>query len=511
MRIGIGTRLAAGFALPLALTVAIAALGAWWLGQAAETTARLAQLDTRKHALSIAWRGATELNATRTAAIVVNADPDTARAYFGPQMDATSKHIGQIQKELESLVDTAEGKAVLARIAAARDTYRKAREATFADMGTADGEKLLRERLQPSLDAYLGAMQGIVDRQEQVMRESGEQAAAFATRGRRILMLVAAVAVALGALFAWRLARSIVAPLAQSVAVAEAIAQRDLTRTPAVDRDDEIGALQQAVATMSTRLREIVGEVRTSSAQIETASREIASGNVDLSSRTEQQASALQQTAASMQQLASSVRTNAESARQATQLAQGASEVASRSGTLVTQAVERMGKISESARSIGDITGVIDGIAFQTNILALNAAVEAARAGEQGRGFAVVASEVRSLAQRSATAAREIKTLIEQSVTGIEDGHGLVVNAGRAMDEVVASVRRVTDVIGEMSAATGEQATGLQQINEAVGQLDRMTQQNAALVEQSAAAAQSMSGQAERLGSLLGAFRLERG
>ena len=503
--------MAAGFALPLALTVAIAALGAWWLGQAAETTARLAQLDARKQALAIAWRGASELNATRTAAIVVNTDPDRVRAHFGPQMEATSKQISEIQKELETLVDAAEGKAVLARIAASRDAYRKAREATFAAMGSEDGEKLLRDKLQPSLDAYLAAMQAIVDRQEEVLRQSDEQAVSFATRGSRILMLVAALAVALGALFAWRLTRSVVAPLAQSVAVAEAIAQRDLTRTPMVDRDDEIGALQRAVATMSTRLREIVGEVRASSAQIETASREIASGNVDLSSRTEQQASALQETAASVQQLASSVRTNADGARQATQLAQGASEVAARSGALVTQAVERMGRISESARSIADITGLIDGIAFQTNILALNAAVEAARAGEQGRGFAVVAAEVRSLAQRSATAAREIKTLIEQSVSGIEEGHELVVNAGRAMDEVVTSVRRVTDVIGEMSAATGEQATGLQQVNEAVGQLDRMTQQNAALVEQSAAAAQSMSGQAERLGSLLGAFRLERG
>jgi methyl-accepting chemotaxis protein len=261
---------------------------------------------------------------------------------------------------------------------------------------------------------------------------------------------------------------------------------------------------------MQERLRALVGEIRQTAESIQTASTEVASGNADLSQRTEQTASNLQQTASSMEQLTGTVRHSAASAGQANQLAANASRVATRGGDVVAQVVSSMDQINGASRKIADIIGVIDGIAFQTNILALNAAVEAARAGEQGRGFAVVASEVRSLAQRSAEAAKEIKALIGGSVEHVEAGSRLVSDAGSTMNEIVASVKRVSDIIGEITHAADEQSAGIGTVNDAVVQLDQMTQQNAALVEQSAAAAESLKDQAARLARAVGAFRLER-
>jgi methyl-accepting chemotaxis protein len=259
---------------------------------------------------------------------------------------------------------------------------------------------------------------------------------------------------------------------------------------------------------MSGSLVKIVGEVRTGTDTIATASGQIASGNLDLSSRTEQQASALEETASSMEELTGTVKQNADNARQANGLAVLASEVAVKGGTVVSQVVGTMSSINDSAKKIVDIIGVIDGIAFQTNILALNAAVEAARAGEQGRGFAVVASEVRSLAQRSAAAAKEIKTLIDDSVEKVDTGSKLVAQAGATMDEVVASVKRVTDIVGEISAASQEQSTGIEQVNQAITQMDDVTQQNAALVEEAAAASQSLQDQAANLAHVVSVFKL---
>jgi methyl-accepting chemotaxis protein len=254
----------------------------------------------------------------------------------------------------------------------------------------------------------------------------------------------------------------------------------------------------------------MVGQVRSSTDNISTASTEIATGNLDLSQRTEQTASNLQQAASSMEQLTGTVKQSADSARQANQLASSAAEVAARGRAVVTQVVSTMDEINASSKKISDIIGVIDGIAFQTNILALNAAVEAARAGEQGRGFAVVASEVRSLAQRSADAAKEIKTLIGASVEKVDSGSRLVADAGQSMKDIVSSVQRVTDIIGEITAASTEQSDGIGQVNGSVVQLDKMTQQNAALVEESAAAAESLKDQAQRLATVVAAFRLDR-
>jgi methyl-accepting chemotaxis protein len=298
-------------------------------------------------------------------------------------------------------------------------------------------------------------------------------------------------------------------PLTNAVAIARQVAEGDLTADIPSAHRDETGQLLDALKQMNGNLLNIVREVRQGTDTISTASAEIATGNMDLSSRTEQQAGALEETASAMEELTSTVRQNSDNARQANQLAVSASEIAQSGGQVVGKVVDTMGAINESSRKIVDIIGVIDGIAFQTNILALNAAVEAARAGEQGRGFAVVASEVRSLAQRSAAAAHEIKGLIDDSVTKVDTGSKLVHEAGQTMNEVVASVKRVSDIVAEITAAGAEQSQGIEQINNAVVQMDENTQQNAALVEQAAAAAKALQEQATRLSQTVGVFRLD--
>ena len=304
------------------------------------------------------------------------------------------------------------------------------------------------------------------------------------------------------------LLRAIFGPLDQALRHFGAISDGNLANDIVITRHDEMGALLTGLKQMQERLSTTVRGVRDGSGAIATASNEIASGNLDLSSRTEQQASSLEETASSLEELTSTVKQNSDNARQANQLAVSASDVAVKGGALVAQVVDTMGTISESSKKIADIIGVIDGIAFQTNILALNAAVEAARAGEEGRGFAVVAAEVRNLAQRSASAAKEIKTLIGDSVEQVEIGSKLVHDAGKTMDEVVTSVRQVADIMQEITAASAEQSAGIEQVNQAVLQMDQVTQQNAALVEEAAAAAESLQDQAQTLTELVGVFRL---
>ncbi|MFD2754001.1 methyl-accepting chemotaxis protein [Comamonas terrae] len=314
--------------------------------------------------------------------------------------------------------------------------------------------------------------------------------------------------IAVGIALAVLIARSIARPLQSAVQLAQRVAEGDLSGKIEPHSTDEVGQLLQALKSMNTSLQRIVSEVRQGTDSIASASSQIAMGNQDLSSRTEQQASSLEETAASMEELTSTVQQNGANAQQANQMASAASQVAVRGGAAVSQVVQTMSAINDASRKIVDIIGVIDSIAFQTNILALNAAVEAARAGEQGRGFAVVASEVRTLAQRSAEAAKQIKQLIDDSVTKVQEGSSQVEEAGRTMDEIVLSVRRVTDIMGEISAASHEQTSGIEQVSQAVTQMDQMTQQNAALVEEAAAATDALRGQATALAEVVGFFKL---
>ncbi|WP_440112697.1 methyl-accepting chemotaxis protein [Acidovorax sp. BL-A-41-H1] len=332
-----------------------------------------------------------------------------------------------------------------------------------------------------------------------------------ASRAQWISAIAVVVVVCLSALFGWLLRRSIVMPLRQASQAAAVVASGDLTVHLDHQRSDEIGQLLTALNKMVESLHYVVNEVRDSGESIHVASSEVAAGNADLSARTEHAASSLQQTAASIAQLAQMVAANADSTREANELALSATQVATKGGEVVSQVVKTMDEINASSKKIADIVGIIDGIAFQTNILALNAAVEAARAGEQGRGFAVVASEVRALAGRSANAAKEIKTLISASVGKVSDGAKLVVTAGSTMGDIVDSVQRVTTLMSEINHASAEQSSQIGQVSQAVDQLDHMTQQNAALVEEGAAAAQSLQDQAHRLAGAMGQFQLVRG
>nr|WP_315214978.1 methyl-accepting chemotaxis protein [uncultured Duganella sp.] len=368
--------------------------------------------------------------------------------------------------------------------------------------------KVISGRIDPLNQQTLAQINKLVDMQQADAKRVMEGSVTADRSLMFVLFGLGAVAVALGVVCAVVITRSIVVPLSGAVAVAQRVASGELTSDVRVEGKDETSELLQALRDMNESLAKTVGDVRSGTELITTASHEIAAGNADLSSRTESQASSLEETASSMEELTSTVKQNADNARQANQLAVTASSVAEKGGSVVSQVVETMGSIKASSSKIVDIIGVIDGIAFQTNILALNAAVEAARAGEQGRGFAVVASEVRNLAQRSAGAAKEIKELIGDSVDKVDAGSRLVDEAGQTMDLIVTSIRQVADIMGEITAATQEQSNGIEEVNQAITQMDEMTQQNAALVEQSAAAAESMQEQAELLAQAVSVFKL---
>ncbi|NBV17513.1 methyl-accepting chemotaxis protein [Janthinobacterium sp.] len=370
------------------------------------------------------------------------------------------------------------------------------------------GAKVIATRIDPLNKKTLADINKLLELQHVAQQSFMDGSLAADARLMTVLFILGGAAVAIGAWCAVFITRSITQPLSGALAVAQKVAAGELTSRVVVEGKDETSALQQALKDMNDSLVQTVSNVRHGTETITVASREIASGNADLSARTENQASSLEETASSMEELTSTVKQNADNARQANQLAVSASSVAEQGGKVVAQVVDTMGSIKDSSRKIVDIIGVIDGIAFQTNILALNAAVEAARAGEQGRGFAVVATEVRNLAQRSAGAAKEIKGLIGDSVDKVDAGSRLVDEAGQTMGLIVTSIRQVADIMGEITAATQEQSHGIEEVNQAIAQMDQMTQQNAALVEEAAAAAESMQDQAQKLADAVSIFKL---
>ena len=412
---------------------------------------------------------------------------------------------------LNKIITDAKGKELLAAINVIRDKFLPAQNG-FVKLVNEDkkDEALLKFlfSLRPQQSKYFVALDDFIKYQNSQMEQAGEQSALLAKQTEFLILILALVASGISLLVAFFATRSITTPLKEAVGIAQRVANGDLTSDIEVKTHDETGQMMDALKYMNDSLMKIVGEVRAGTETIASASTEIASGNLDLSHRTEQQAASLQETSASMRDLTDTVKKNADNAHQANKLAVSASEVAAKGGNVVSQVVETMGSINASSKKIVDIISVIDGIAFQTNILALNAAVEAARAGEQGRGFAVVASEVRNLAQRSAAAAKEIKTLIGDSVEKVEIGSKLVGQAGTTMDEVVASVKRVTDIMSEITTASQAQSSGIEQVNRSIAQMDEVTQQNAALVEEAAAAAEAMQNQAGNLAQVVSVFKL---
>ncbi|MBY0410300.1 MAG: HAMP domain-containing protein [Burkholderiaceae bacterium] len=506
----ISVQLKAGFAVVLALFIALAAVMSWQLERVAAAS-RSMERSTELLRLAAQWKGNLKENSARYIAIAYT-DGDGLAELFKDAMALSSKGTNEAREGFIAKVQDDESRRLVENIAAVRTPFQSTRDAIskLKKAGQNDeAREMVRTKFAPMVDAYLGATQALEDREAHNVAEAQSRITEL-LRGAYLLggvLLVVAIVIAV--LISWRLTRVITTGLAQAQQVARRMGAGDLSQPVGIySGRDEIGELLQALASTQDNLVRVVGHVRQGSESVATASNEIAQGNQDLSARTESQASALEETAASMEELGVAVRQNADNAQAANRLAMRASEVAVRGGEVVTQVVGTMKGINDSSRRIADIIGVIDGIAFQTNILALNAAVEAARAGEQGRGFAVVASEVRNLAGRSADAAKEIKGLIADSVQRVDAGSTLVAQAGQTMDEVVASIRRVSDIVGEISSASSEQNNGVAQVGEAIGQIDQVTQQNAALVEEMAAAAASLNAQAHDLVTTVSVFRL---
>ena len=511
----VARRLAVGFATLVALSLLGSGISAWQAQVIAAKVQRVVEVNNAMSDAVAHLRNSMDEMAIQARSIALMTEMKSITAEVDKLKAAKARYLAD-EKTLQALAAgpgaNDDERATVKDIAAlAAATIPMIQEA--ADQG-ADGNNVeaalaLTNRILPQETKWRAQLQSL---QKAIAAESLAAAASAKTAGATLMAILGAFALAaigVGSMVGWRLIRSVKAPLERATSFARRVAEGDLSAHVQSDREDELGQLLQALAAMQAKLRSLVGHIRSTAESIGTASKEVAVGNQDLSERTEQTAGNLQDAASAMTQLTGTVRQSADAASQANQLATSATDVARRGAQAVSTVVSTMTEINDSSKKIADIIGVIDGIAFQTNILALNAAVEAARAGEQGRGFAVVASEVRSLAQRSAGAAKEIKSLIGASVERVETGARQVADAGATMREIESSVERVTAIISEISSAAAEQSSGIGQVSGSVQQLETMTQQNAALVEESAAAAESLRGQAESLNTLVQAFRLE--
>ncbi|MBY0454006.1 MAG: MCP four helix bundle domain-containing protein [Burkholderiaceae bacterium] len=506
----IGTRLGWGFGALIAMMLGVVAMGLVRFDQVGEINTRIIDSDWVKAEAVHTINATTRANARRTMELVL-ANESEVKA-IRADIATNKKTIDDALATLEQHIYRPEGKALLAQLKDKRGKYVQSfsKVAQLVEAGAHDqAVALLKSETLPALDALQAPIDGLLALQKKWVSDSSKEVLDDIGSARIVMLLLGAVGLLQGLVLSSWITRSITVPLRQAVQVAQRVAAGNLESRIEVVGRDETSELLQALRSMNDSLVGIVSHVRGGTNAIASATSQIAAGNIDLSSRTEEQASALEQTVASMGELAGTVKQNYEYGKNANQIAETAAEVAVKGGAMVARVVDTMEAINTSSRKIADIIGVIDGIAFQTNILALNAAVEAARAGEQGRGFAVVASEVRSLAGRSASAAKEIKGLIEASVSNVTLGCEQVERAGTTMDELVVSVRRVADIMGDITAASHDQSFGLDQINQAMEQMEQVTQSNAALVEESAAAAQSLEHQAKSLVNAVSVFKLE--
>lgn len=508
-KLRIGARLYGAFAILLILLCASSFVGWRSLTKQKNQIFEITEVFQQKILLSTKMRNNLNIVVRNVGNYVLFKEPEARKKYKDQIVEArgnVDSAIDELGKSMKSEEENKAYDAILEHRKIARPFLKKVLEQV--DAGTDDEAIATFKTAQEKVDEWFVTVSQMVELQKKSSANYNEMVQSDSKFSINLIFSIALLCIGLGALLAWSITRSVTQPINEAIRITEVVAAGDLTANIDTHSHDETGQLMTALKSMNDSLVSIVKQVRTSTDAIATGSSEIAAGNMDLSSRTEQQAGSLEETASSMEELTSTVRQNADNARQANQLAVTASDVATRGGSIVTQVVDTMGSINTSSKKIVDIIGVIDGIAFQTNILALNAAVEAARAGEQGRGFAVVASEVRSLAQRSAAAAKEIKELIGNSVEQVEIGTKLVDQAGATMMEVVESVKRVTDVVSEITAASQEQTSGIDQINIAITQMDQVTQQNAALVEEAASAAESLQNQANILVDAVSVFKL---
>jgi methyl-accepting chemotaxis protein len=515
----IGKRLAIGFGSVLVLMAVLAGLAIERVGQIDDILTQINDVNNVKQRYAINFRGSVHDRSIALRDVVLAASPDATKPHVeligkldanyqksaGPldALFADAKDILPEEKQALATIKDVEGRTqpLIAKVIALRQADQLPEAAALLDKQAA-----------PAFVEWLASVNRLIDLEQKLNNDAAKEARALSGSFLAWMLVLLAIAIGAGAVAAWAISRGLLRQLGgqpdYAVTIAGAIAAGDLS-VPIDTRADDKSSLLFAMKAMRDSLVTIVSQVRAGTLTIASASSEITAGNLDLSDRSERQAGTLEETASSMEELTGTVRQNADNARQANALAESASNVAQRGGAVVAQVVQTMASINDSSKQIAEIIGVIDGIAFQTNILALNAAVEAARAGEQGRGFAVVAGEVRNLAQRSAAAAREIKGLIVDSVAKVDDGAKLVDEAGSTMEEIVTSVKRVTDIMAEISLASQEQSAGIEQVNRAIGQMDETTQQNAALVEQAGAAASALQEEAENLAQLVSIFKLD--